>query len=306
MQYESIDTTVHDEPLKDSVSSNHEKEKQNLDEEKLDEKCDGTKTRKNARSEKRKLVSQSPTVGTDPGEVLAEKCTSRSSQKFLCKEKDCGRKFKSNTAFAYHQLQHSGERPYKCKSCEKCFLTCSALKVHERLHSGEKPYKCDECGNNFRQWGDLKYHQISIHSNEKSHKCEYCGKEFARRYSLVLHRRIHTNEKNFICDFCNKAFRASSYLHAHRMIHTGEKPHQCSKCDKKFRCHGDLNRHLKTHTRTSNLRTVPNNDAQANKSDVLQIGTITIEKLKINDVKKAAKQKCRNILKKNNNSIVIA
>ncbi|EAA14076.5 AGAP010009-PA, partial [Anopheles gambiae str. PEST] len=169
--------------------------------------------------------------------------------KYLCPIEECGRWFKSKTAFSYHHLQHTGERPYQCQTCQKCFFTCSALKVHERLHSGEKPYKCEECGHHFRQWGDLKYHKISKHSNEKSHKCEFCGKEFARRYSLVLHRRIHTNEKNFVCEYCNKAFRASTYLQAHRMIHTGEKPHQCSLCDKKFRCHGDLNRHQKTHSR---------------------------------------------------------
>ncbi|XP_049535007.1 uncharacterized protein LOC125950774 isoform X1 [Anopheles darlingi] len=172
------------------------------------------------------------------------------STKYLCQVDGCGRQFNSNTAFQYHRLQHTGERPYKCAVCGKCFITCSALKVHERLHSGEKPYKCDQCGHCFRQWGDLKYHKISIHSNEKSHKCEFCGKQFARRYSLSLHRRIHTNEKNFICEYCNKAFRASTYLQTHRRIHTGEKPHQCTICNKKFRCHGDINRHLKTHERT--------------------------------------------------------
>ncbi|XP_050081807.1 uncharacterized protein LOC126569049 [Anopheles aquasalis] len=169
--------------------------------------------------------------------------------KYLCQVDGCGRQFNSNTAFQYHRLQHTGERPHKCTVCGKCFITCSALKVHERLHSGEKPYKCDQCGHCFRQWGDLKYHNISIHSNEKSHKCEFCGKQFARRYSLSLHRRIHTNEKNFICEYCNKGFRASTYLQTHRRIHTGEKPHQCTICHKKFRCHGDINRHLKTHER---------------------------------------------------------
>ncbi|KFB40980.1 zinc finger protein [Anopheles sinensis] len=171
------------------------------------------------------------------------------SQKYICPVEDCGRRLNSKAAFGYHRLQHTGERPFKCESCDKRFFTCSALKVHERLHSGEKPYKCDICGHQFRQWGDLKYHQTSIHSNEKSHKCEFCGKEFARRYSLVLHRRIHTNENNYVCEYCNKGFRASAYLQSHRKIHTGEKPHQCTICDKKFRCHGDMKRHMKIHTR---------------------------------------------------------
>lgn len=95
------------------------------------------------------------------------------------------------------------------------------LQVHMRLHSGDKPYKCEFCGRHFRQWGDLKYHCISIHSEEKNYQCEYCGKDFARKYSLIVHRRIHTGEKNYKCEFCGKSFRASSYLQNHRRIHTG-------------------------------------------------------------------------------------
>lgn len=91
-----------------------------------------------------------------------------------------------------------------------------------RLHSGDKPYKCEFCGRHFRQWGDLKYHCISIHSEEKNYQCEYCGKDFARKYSLIVHRRIHTGEKNYKCEFCGKSFRASSYLQNHRRIHTGK------------------------------------------------------------------------------------
>lgn len=178
--------------------------------------------------------------------------TKKAGKKYPCAEPDCDKVFNSKTAVRYHELQHKDERPYNCNECPKNFFTSSALKVHERLHSGEKPYKCEECGRAFRQWGDMKYHQSSIHSNEKTHQCEFCGKKFARRYSLVLHRKIHLNEKNHVCDICNKAFRASSYLQSHRMIHTGEKPYSCTICMKKFRCGGDMKRHLKTHDRSKN------------------------------------------------------
>lgn len=229
--------------------------------------------------------------------------------KYLCPIEECGRWFKSKTAFSYHHLQHTGERPYQCQTCQKCFFTCSALKVHERLHSGEKPYKCEECGHHFRQWGDLKYHKISKHSNEKSHKCEFCGKEFARRYSLVLHRRIHTNEKNFVCEYCNKAFRASTYLQAHRMIHTGEKPHQCSLCDKKFRCHGDLNRHQKTHSRPGKgggTASKPVDEDEEGSSTVELAGGGGAGKLPSTPVDaKTRSLKRKTIAQKNNNSIVI-
>lgn len=121
--------------------------------------------------------------------------------------------------------------------------------MHKRLHSGDKPYKCEDCGRHFRQWGDLKYHSMSIHSEQRQFQCEYCGKDFARKYSLIVHRRIHTGEKNYRCEYCNKTFRASSYLQNHRRIHTGEKPHPCTVCGKPFRVRSDMKRHMHTHTR---------------------------------------------------------
>lgn len=139
------------------------------------------------------------------------------------------------------------------------------FQVHKRLHSGDKPYKCDDCGRHFRQWGDLKYHSTSIHSEQKQFQCEYCGKDFARKYSLIVHRRIHTGEKNYRCEYCNKTFRASSYLQNHRRIHTGEKPHPCTVCGKPFRVRSDMKRHMNTHSRGRLDRPVNRN--AVNKTD---------------------------------------
>lgn len=154
---------------------------------------------------------------------------------------------------------------------EFLFPQIQIINVILLFFSGDKPYRCEHCGRHFRQWGDLKYHCISIHSDEKQYQCEYCGKDFARKYSLVVHRRIHTGERNYMCDICHKTFRASSYLRNHRRIHTGkpfpehlfsylakiklcfyslgEKPHSCEVCGKPFRVRSDMKRHLKTHGR---------------------------------------------------------
>lgn len=133
----------------------------------------------------------------------------------------CEKICKSMNSLQYHFLSHTGERPHQCKDCGQGFMANSALKVHSLLHTGEKPHICEICSRAFRQWGDLKYHILSLHTDEKSYQCEYCGKDFARRYSLVLHRRIHTGERNYKCEICNKSFRASTYLQDHRRIHTG-------------------------------------------------------------------------------------
>ncbi|XP_011870388.1 PREDICTED: zinc finger protein 34-like isoform X2 [Vollenhovia emeryi] len=174
--------------------------------------------------------------------------TRKSSDELTCPQ--CNRSFHHKNSLVYHMRSHSGERPHQCDICSKRFFAASALKVHKRLHSGDKPYKCEECGRHFRQWGDLKYHSTSIHSEQKHYQCEFCSKQFARKYSLIVHRRIHTGEKNYRCDYCNKTFRASSYLQNHRRIHTGEKPHPCVVCGKPFRVRSDMKRHMQTHSRT--------------------------------------------------------
>ncbi|XP_050451848.1 zinc finger protein 271-like isoform X3 [Cataglyphis hispanica] len=173
--------------------------------------------------------------------------TRKSSDDLTCRE--CNRSFHHKNSLVYHMRSHSGDRPHQCEICSKRFFAASALKVHMRLHSGDKPYKCEVCGRHFRQWGDLKYHSTSIHSEQKQYQCEYCAKEFARKYSLIVHRRIHTGEKNYRCEYCSKTFRASSYLQNHRRIHTGEKPHPCTVCGKPFRVRSDMKRHMHTHSR---------------------------------------------------------
>ncbi|KAJ8939754.1 hypothetical protein NQ318_004167 [Aromia moschata] len=140
------------------------------------------------------LVTCRATSGnTESAPLAVVKSTNKKNKKkasLQCVE--CERVFTHRNSLVYHMRSHTGIRPHQCDQCGKSFFASSALKVHLRLHSGDKPYSCEHCGKKFRQWGDLKYHITSLHSNEKNFQCEYCGKEFARKYSLVVHRRIHT------------------------------------------------------------------------------------------------------------------
>ncbi|CAG9864565.1 unnamed protein product [Phyllotreta striolata] len=197
------------------------------------------------------LVTCRATSGNNDSAPLAivKKINKKNKKKAIHECTECDRVFTHKNSLVYHMRSHTGIRPHQCDQCGKSFFASSALKVHLRLHSGDKPYSCEHCGKRFRQWGDLKYHITSIHTTEKNFQCEYCGKEFARKYSLVVHRRIHTGERNYKCEFCGKSFRASSYLQNHRKIHTGEKPHMCGVCGKPFRVRSDMKRHLKTHSK---------------------------------------------------------
>lgn len=190
------------------------------------------------------------------GEIDELKIAGGKSKKKRIQCNQCDKNFNSKNALQYHLLHHTGIRPHQCDVCGKGFFAGSALKVHMRLHSGVKPYTCEFCSRPFRQWGDMKYHIASLHTEKKMFQCEYCGKDFARRYSLVIHRRIHTGERNYACEFCDKTFRASSYLQNHRMIHTGEKRHECHICHKKFRVRSDMKRHINTHLREKNPATL--------------------------------------------------
>nr|CAH7721462.1 unnamed protein product [Callosobruchus chinensis] len=195
------------------------------------------------------------TSATESAPLAVVKKINKKKQKKATHEcTECDRKFTHRNSLVYHMRSHTGIRPHQCDQCGKSFFASSALKVHMRLHSGDKPYSCEHCGKRFRQWGDLKYHITSLHSTEKNFQCEYCGKEFARKYSLVVHRRIHTGERNYKCEYCGKTFRASSYLQNHRKIHTGEKPHMCSVCGKPFRVRSDMKRHQNTHAKTPGVK----------------------------------------------------
>ncbi|XP_008191697.1 zinc finger protein 354A-like [Tribolium castaneum] len=217
------------------------------------------------------VTCRADTGNTEPTAPSLVKRKNKKKGSMHCRE--CDRVFTHRNSLVYHMRSHSGIRPHQCDQCGKSFFASSALKVHLRLHSGDKPYHCQDCGKNFRQWGDLKYHMTSLHSNEKQFQCEYCGKDFARKYSLIVHRRIHTGEKNYKCEFCGKTFRASSYLQNHRRIHTGEKPHECGICGKPFRVRSDMKRHQKTHSKRSILGKPMRYNAPQNNDKVIKSET---------------------------------
>ncbi|XP_031790578.1 putative zinc finger protein 56 [Piliocolobus tephrosceles] len=134
---------------------------------------------------------------------------------------ECGKAFNRSSSLTVHNINHIGEKPYKCKQCGKGFSRSSSLTEHKIIHTTEKPYKCEECGKAFNRSSSLTVHN-RIHTGEKPYKCKQCGRGFSESSSLTKHRIIHTTEKPYKYEECGKAFNKSSILNIHKMIHTKE------------------------------------------------------------------------------------
>ena len=50
----------------------------------------------------------------------------------------CDKKFKTSQEKKWHDMTHSGEKPFGCAYCDKKFIFSNQKKEHERIHTGEK------------------------------------------------------------------------------------------------------------------------------------------------------------------------
>ncbi|KAM3848280.1 uncharacterized protein M6D78_004936 [Vipera latastei] len=158
----------------------------------------------------------------------------------------CGKSFSNKCHLIYHQMIHTGERPYECMECGKTFTQKKDLNRHERIHTGERPYKCLECGKTFIQKGNFNLHE-RIHTGDRPYKCMECGKSFIRNYHLNNHQKIHTGERPYKCMECGKTFARKDDLNRHKRIHSGDRPYKCMEYGKSFISNSHLNHHQRIH-----------------------------------------------------------
>ena len=61
-----------------------------------------------------------------------------------------------------HMAKHF-EPQFQCSHCEKKLKSKQSLTAHEMEHTGERPYKCDVCGGGFKSTSALIIHKQGVH-----------------------------------------------------------------------------------------------------------------------------------------------
>lgn len=190
-------------------------------------------------------------------EVLEE-----GAERFRCKK--CGIKNHKMKQHIAHVVQHTGERPFKCKVIN-CTTTCATwedLKEHlKALHFKGNKIMCEICGRKFDTKSLLHKH-TSDHHNEtvRVFACQYCDATFPKRFKVVNHEKLHKpgNEKLLKCDLCDKQFLNGNGRKFHKVKEHGlhvrpwkdrERRNEfftCVRCFNSFSDHGLFKAHKQT------------------------------------------------------------
>lgn len=105
--------------------------------------------------------------------------TSKKGDKtFLCKWKNCGKKFMSWENLQIHFKTHEAEMPHKCAICSWRFRDLTSFVRHMKMHS-DKRFVCtwQQCKKQFTNQENLDLH-INTHSRVRIYTCFVCGMKF--------------------------------------------------------------------------------------------------------------------------------
>ena len=105
-------------------------------------------------------------------------------------------------------------------TCKDCGLKCTSwkqLQIHTMDHSNERPFKCKLCQKGFKEPQKLKRHMVS-HTREKQFSCKYCQKSFGLKHNMKTHEKIHEGG-GYHCSYCDRTFSQNNTLQDHEMKH---------------------------------------------------------------------------------------
>lgn len=148
--------------------------------------------------------------------------TRKTTKKFQCDEKECGKIFPRKIDLKKHRVGVHDLREYLCPICGKNFQKLAGLKSHEKIHSAIKEYTCGQCGMAFAQPCNLKTH-VKLHHEGHRFYCTKCGKAFLTNVAMKRHELLHVGVKDFKCDKCKAAFYTRRELIKHGRYHTVRK-----------------------------------------------------------------------------------
>lgn len=181
----------------------------------------------------------------------------------------CQEKFSRLHHFKMHALNHTDEKPYKCRmpNCTVKYQSKNGLMLHLMGHIGGPKYKCDECGETFNNQGSTyrhvkKYHSVvttismvgkdrTVFEQEDPYLDELL--EFHRNLkaeseaSEALTERIDEGNDKYKCKECGSQSSTIKLHLAHIVKHTGELAFKCKVlgCTAAFASCDVLKQHLK-------------------------------------------------------------
>lgn len=153
-------------------------------------------------------------------------------------------------------MEEIGTLSLSCKFCGKYFSSSKSLKSHQLNHRGERPFRCLECGKGFKRHGHLICHKV-VHLRRI--QCTVCKKILSTIGELIQHRSSHLKKGWLQCPDCDQQFEFPVYLLRHLETHRNKEKKtpqlevrpsmqwQCSLCKKTFDDAQDLRRHSLTH-----------------------------------------------------------
>lgn len=176
---------------------------------------------------------------------------SKSTDKFPCLEKDCGKIFRSKLGLKSHnRICHNPNRDtFSCEICGKQLMTRTSLKDHVENTHAEKIVKiqCQLCGHYIKNEYSMKKHLNRHKQMTEDITCEYCGKKCTTKAALRSHLRMkHLLQRNFKCCFCEKSFKQAIDQKEHEATHTGIDLYSCLWCSATFKFGANFRAHRKS------------------------------------------------------------
>ncbi|KAK4475990.1 hypothetical protein MN116_001225 [Schistosoma mekongi] len=129
-----------------------------------------------------------------------------SQRTFLCKEKNCGRTFLSNSHLIAHMITHTSDRPYPCPvlGCSYKARTAGRLAQHKIIHGQGRRFSCDYCEYSATTSSNLRRH-ARIHAGARPYLCPHCPHRTSELDALkkhVLDSGRHPGLPLYVCPWC--------------------------------------------------------------------------------------------------------